>query len=82
VVAAACGRWQVAIAILLIRMMMAIVAGWFKMRSKDVPRLFFLIPLRDLFGVAVWMAGLFGNTVIWRGRKLRLNRDGRIIMVV
>lgn len=82
VVAAACGRWQVAIAILLIRMMMAIVAGWFKMRSVDVPRLFFLIPLRDLFGVAVWTAGLFGNTVIWRGRKLRLNRDGRIIMVV
>jgi ceramide glucosyltransferase len=82
VVAAACGRWQVAIAILLIRMMMAIVAGWFKMRSVDVLRLFFLIPVRDIFGVAVWMAGLFGNTVIWRGRKLRLNRDGRIIMVV
>jgi ceramide glucosyltransferase len=82
VLAAACGQWQLAIVILLIRLMMAIVAGWSKMRSKDVPRLFFLIPVRDIFGVAVWLAGLFGNTVIWRGRKLRLNRDGRIIMVV
>jgi ceramide glucosyltransferase len=82
VVAAALGQWPIAIAILLIRMTMALVAGWFRMRSKDVLRLFFLIPLRDLFGVAVWLAGLFGNTVIWRGRKLRLTRDGRIIMVI
>jgi ceramide glucosyltransferase len=78
VVAAVCGQWPVAIAILLIRMMMAMEAGWFKMRSRDVLRLFFLIPLRDLFGVAVWIVALFGNTVIWRGRKLHLNREGRI----
>jgi ceramide glucosyltransferase len=78
VVAAACGRWPVAIAILLIRMIMAIEAGWFKMRSRDVLRLFFLIPFRDLFGVAVWVVALFGNTVIWRGRKLRLDNYGRI----
>ncbi len=81
VVAAMLGMWTVAAAILLIRMMMAIEAGWFKMRSPDVLRLMFLIPVRDLFGVAVWIAGLFGNIVIWRGRKLRLDRNGRIIMV-
>jgi len=78
VVAAACGHWRVAIAILLIRMTMAIVAGWFKMRSRDVLRLFFLIPVRDLLGVAVWIVALFGNTVLWRGCKLHLNREGRI----
>jgi ceramide glucosyltransferase len=79
VVAGAFGHWQVAIVILLIRMLMAIVAGWFKMRCNDVLRLFFLIPLRDLFGVAVWMAGLFGNSVIWRGQRLKLDREGRIL---
>ena len=79
-VAAACGRWQIAIAILLVRMLMAIVAGWFKMRSKDVLRLFFLIPVRDLFGVAVWIVALFGNTVVWRGSTLRLDREGRIVL--
>jgi ceramide glucosyltransferase len=78
-VAAACGRWQIAIAILCVRMLMAIVAGWFKMRSKDVLRLFFLIPIRDLFGVAVWIVALFGNTVVWRGSILRLDREGRIV---
>ena len=77
-----CGSWRIGLAILLVRMLMAIVAGWFRLRSKDVLTLFFLIPLRDLFGVAVWVVGLFGNTVMWRGRKLRLDREGRIIMVI
>jgi ceramide glucosyltransferase len=65
--------------LLLIRLSMAITAGWFVLRSPDVPRYFYLVPLRDLWGVAVWAAGLFGNTVQWRGRQLRLDRHGRIL---
>jgi ceramide glucosyltransferase len=38
----------------------------------------FAIPLRDLFGFAVWCAGLFGNEVEWRGACFRLLPDGRI----
>lgn len=73
-----CGSWRLGLALLAIRLLMAIIAGYYKMRSFDVLRLFWLIPIRDLFGVAVWFAGLFGNTVIWRGRKLHLDREGRI----
>jgi len=69
-----CGSWQVGIALFAARMAMAIVAG-----KKDAMRLFFLIPVRDLFGVAVWMVALFGNTVVWRGRKMLLDREGRIL---
>jgi hypothetical protein len=36
------------------------------------------MPFRDLFGFAVWVAGLFGEEVEWRGQRLRLRRDGRI----
>jgi ceramide glucosyltransferase len=53
-------------------------AGWFVLRSPDVLKLWLLIPLRDLFGAAVWCAGLFGRTVEWRGRRLRLDSEGRI----
>jgi len=78
VVAAALGHWEIAAGLLVIRMVMAICAGWFVLRSLDVLRLWFLIPLRDLFGVAVWAVALFGNSVFWRGRRLRLDHEGRI----
>ena len=78
VVAACGGRWSIALAVLAARMLMALESGWMVMRSRDVLRLWFLIPLRDLFGAAVWAVALFGNSVIWRGQRLRLRRDGRI----
>jgi ceramide glucosyltransferase len=37
------------------------------------------MPLRDLWGFAVWLCGLAGNRVEWRGARLRLSRDGRIV---
>jgi ceramide glucosyltransferase len=77
-IAAACGRWDLAAALLAVRMVMAFAAGGFVIRSRDVPRLWWLIPARDLFGLAVWLAGLFGNSVVWRGERLRLDRQGRI----
>jgi ceramide glucosyltransferase len=79
VVAAALGDWRIAIALLAVRMSMALIAGWFVMRSRDVLRLFWAIPLRDLFAAGVWLASLAGNTVVWRGQRLRINRDGRIL---
>ena len=79
VIAAALGDWRIALALLAVRLLMAIEAGWFVMRSRDVLRLWWAIPLRDLFAAAVWCAGLFGNSVIWRGRRLKLDRDGRIV---
>jgi ceramide glucosyltransferase len=73
------GEWSLALAVLAARMLMAIESGWMVMRSRDVLLFWFLIPVRDLFGAAVWGAGLFGNTVVWRGQKLKLNPEGRIL---
>ena len=78
-VAAVAGDWRIAGGLLAIRMLMAIEAGWFVMRSRDVLRLWWAIPLRDLFASAVWVAGLFGSSVIWRGRRLMLDLEGRIL---
>jgi ceramide glucosyltransferase len=79
VVALCAGEWRVALAVLAVRMLMALASGWMVMRSRDVLRLWLLIPLRDLFGAAVWAAGLFGNSVLWRGQKLKLDKQGRIL---
>jgi len=36
-----------------------------------------LVPFEDLLGFIFWLAGFFGNTVVWRGRRYRLRADGR-----
>jgi ceramide glucosyltransferase len=77
-VAALNGYFGLALALLAVRMLMATAAGWFVLKSPDVLRLGLLIPMRDLFGAAVWAVGLFGRTVVWRGRSLLLDRAGRI----
>ena len=79
VLCAAAGEWRIAAAVIAVRMLMALESGWFVMRSRDALALWWAVPLRDLFGAAVWIAGLFGNSVVWRGQKLRLDRVGRII---
>ena len=77
-VAAGTGHFAIASVLLALRMITATAAGWFVLRSPDVLRLWPLIPLRDLFGAAIWAVGLIGRTVSWRGRILALDSEGRI----
>ncbi len=74
------GDWRAGLALLTIRLIVAIEAGWFVIRSADTLKLCFLIPVRDLFGVAVWATALFGSTVDWAGQKLQLDPHGRIVV--
>ena len=78
---AAFGLWWLALPLLAVRMAMATTAGWWGMRSRDVLRLWPLIPVRDLFATAVWVAGLFGRRVRWRDLEMTLDRKGRIARV-
>ena len=72
------GAGWAAAAALALRITAGVCAG-LVLRDRKVLLLAPLIPLRDLFGFAVWIAGLFGDTVLWRGQVLRLRRDGRLI---
>ena len=60
-IAALFGLWWIALPLLAIRMAMAMVCGWLLLGSADVWKYCYAIPLRDLCGVAVWAAGLFGR---------------------
>jgi len=78
VVALLAGAWWAAILALVLR----VAAGaWIASDILDDPnvaRMAPLIPVRDLLGFGIWVAGLFGDTVEWRGKTLRLRRDGKI----
>lgn len=81
IAALAAGLWQPAAIALAARYLMAAVTSTLILRSTLVLRWLPLLPVRDLMGVVVWVAGLSSNTVHWRGRKLRLDRHGRIASI-
>ncbi|MDQ6666305.1 MAG: glycosyltransferase [Acidobacteriota bacterium] len=36
-----------------------------------------LIPIQDLVSLLCWLAGFFGRTILWRGRRLAIQPDGK-----
>ncbi|HVN03105.1 MAG TPA: bacteriohopanetetrol glucosamine biosynthesis glycosyltransferase HpnI [Bryobacteraceae bacterium] len=78
-IALAAGAWPVALAALAVRMSGGIAVGWGVLRDPAALSRAWMIPFRDLWGFAIWICGLQGSTVEWRGRRMRLDPDGRII---
>lgn len=39
------------------------------------------LPGQDLLSFVIWVSGFFGNTILWRGRRYRLERDGRFTLL-
>jgi len=78
-VAALAGYWQVAGTVIALRVAAGVVAAGRVLDDHASVRRAWLIPFRDLFGSAVWLAASVGRTVEWRGRRLELTPDGRIV---
>ena len=79
VVAIAAGAWPAGVTALAIRMLAGISVGWGVLRDPSALRRACWMPFRDLWGFAIWVCGLFGNTVEWRGARIRLSPDGIIL---
>lgn len=48
------------------------------MEDAAARRTWWLVPVRDAIGFAVWVASLFCNRIVWRGRRFDL-RKGRLV---
>ncbi|HTM49706.1 MAG TPA: bacteriohopanetetrol glucosamine biosynthesis glycosyltransferase HpnI [Bryobacteraceae bacterium] len=69
--------WPVAALSILLRAASAwACAGWV-LRDPLTARLWWLLPVQDLLAFAMWIAGFFGNHIVWRGRRYFLHSDGR-----
>jgi ceramide glucosyltransferase len=69
--------WPVLLATALVRAASAWAqAGWV-LHDPLTRRYWWAVLPQDLWNFLIWVAGFFGNTVVWRGRTYYLARDGR-----
>jgi ceramide glucosyltransferase len=66
---------------LLFRAAMAISTGARGMRDQLVLQRLWLLPMRDVFAFAVWMASFFAQRIHWRDRLFRV-RDKKLVPVL
>lgn len=70
--------WPLALATLVARLAAAYVVSAKVLRAKIN---WLLLPIEDFVSFVFWIAGFFGRTISWRGRKYVLNRDGTFQLV-
>ena len=62
----------------LLRFAVALVVGKSVLQDRGLPQHLWLLPIRDLVAVAIWIASFAGHTVTWRGDRFEL-KNGRLI---
>jgi ceramide glucosyltransferase len=65
---------------ILLRLAAALSVGKSVLRDTQLLKQLWLLPIRDLVAVAVWVASFAGHTVTWRGDRFELKK-GRLIRV-
>jgi ceramide glucosyltransferase len=74
---AALWAWGALAVTLCLRFAVALIVGRGVLKDRQTLKDAWLIPLRDLVAVAVWIVSLGGHTVTWRGGRFRL-QDGKL----
>ena len=66
--------WELLAFVFAIRLLMALVVGLSVARDRQVLRLLWLLPIRDLVAVVVWAASFLGHNITWRGDSFVLQK--------
>ena len=76
-------RWATAFAAiaLLLRALAAMVLEWRLTRKTAKWESAWLVLAKDLLQVAIWAGAFLGNTIEWRGERMRLLPDGDLVNV-
>ena len=70
--------WPLAALALTLRIVAAYYVAERVLQARVQP---LLLVAQDWLSLAFWVAGFFGNTIEWRGRRYRLEADGRFTLV-
>ena len=60
-----------------LRLSQAVMIGTAVLGDQQVLASLWLVPLRDVVAMGLWVAGLGGDTIVWRGERFAL-KDGRL----
>lgn len=82
VIAAKAALWSLGLLIVvgILRLAVAFAVGKGVLKDAHLLSHLWLLPLRDLIAVGVWIASFAGHTVTWRGDRFHL-KDGRLTRV-
>ncbi|HSY63151.1 MAG TPA: bacteriohopanetetrol glucosamine biosynthesis glycosyltransferase HpnI [Terriglobales bacterium] len=69
--------WPVVAVTALFRTLAAWSTAEWVLHDPLTRRRWWLIPIQDVISLLVWIAGFFGSTIDWRGRRYKLLPDGR-----
>ena len=64
------------------RMILAGVVGIWGLKDPTAAKFLWLVPIRDLLSFGIWVYSWFSNSMNWRGRKLKLSAEGKLISVI
>jgi ceramide glucosyltransferase len=72
--------WLVLAAMLLLRSILGLVVCRSVLQDEEAVERLWLLPLRDVIAVGVWIASFAGHTVTWRGDRFQL-KNGRLTRI-
>ena len=64
--------WALLAVALMLRMTMAWASAVSVLKDEEAMRWLWLLPLRDFLAPVVWVAGMFGRRIVWRGQEFEL----------
>ena len=69
--------WPLSAVAILFRFLVAWLLAGPVLKCRKGPEFWLLLPIQDVVSFLCWMGGFFGNTILWRGRRLTVQPDGK-----